>query len=363
MSYTRSKKRNRADRSRSPSPEDRKIKVIIIVNSEIRSVETDTDPVVDDLLPTTTWEQLKATFDDATSSRVTSVPESWCDFALELSILVGSDEMKVSFWNTKGYRLSQYPRDNNNEVVCEIGVLRKWEQGIVLSVDTDDATSSATSSGTGVAAAQPQARRSQSNRKRITLEIRFPELFGNVPKIESTTAPSNATFDKLTDIFDYKVKSAIGPRYLACLVRWGSKIGTEEDGFSPAQDGKLLSDYPGSQGEVMVAKVSAGLIRPTLLNIEHTEPEMLTAIPSVTMFNSWMEKLVDKARRPLERKDTITGEPIEKRYEHQQSMRDSDLNGESKMLESRRAKFFAWKFNEIVERAKESRSCKKTGGN
>lgn len=63
------------------------------------------------------------------------------------------------------------------------------------------------------------------------------------------------------------------------------RIGTDATRYEHAIDGQKLSEYPGSDKQKMVAKIGAGPMGPTVMNLRQPMPNVLTELLSAEQFN------------------------------------------------------------------------------
>lgn len=308
MSEDRLAKRRRIERSAMPSPAPITFyDTVYVVDSRLVNVITDTRREVVIRLPATTaWERLEKVSLKVACQRIRRFPRAWVGTAVTITRFVGSKAAPLAFSNTEGFSLGMYPRDTDGRIYFHIFLANRTVpiSGMIRLMRTTSAAEHTTlgivagggNNSTGRPIQQTQVRRRRPESKRISLEIRFPGLHGLDEMIPVTMAIlPNANFGTLTTEFAKKIESVVKPEYLRCLLRWRSEIGTDEDGFKPAQAGKILSDYPGATRGQPVAKILAGLVEPTLQNLRREEPEMLKVIPSLGQFTEWMNRIGEKA--------------------------------------------------------------------
>ena len=190
----------------------------------------------------------------------------------------------------------------------------------------------------------------------IEIRIKFIDLQEyNGTFVKEITMPSKADFDKLTIRFAEEIEKVLGPEYLRCLLRWRSEIGTSGGDLEPAQESKTLSDYVSAKGGTIVARITAGLIMPTLRNLRSAQPAMLTRIPSVVQFNGWMDEIIQEAKEPLGGRikpmDLATAKESGEWYEWERKEWRNAVNEESKDLQLAKAMKYCETFDKLVEKA------------
>jgi hypothetical protein len=315
-------KRKRFNRSRAPSPTGDYVRLKLTVESWIREVEVGSEPVKKFLSKSTDSETLAKVIQKAVQRRVESVPEGWIEPHFTTTVAIGNDERKLHFDKTTHYQLGDYPPDADGTVTCKIVLTGKQPPhakcavfrtpgntnhgATAMSVEPVEVQDKDTEMQDDVQSILNRPSANRRNHKRpLHLQIGFVELGWS--RNQTIRFPANATYDMMTAEFNLWINGIIrrhAPERegLECLLRWRSEIGTETAGFQPAEEGKSLSEYPGSDEAVMMVKIQAGLIRATTANLKKENPEFLSQLPDPGVLSEWLRDLAQRAKPKSQRK-------------------------------------------------------------
>jgi hypothetical protein len=260
----------------------------------------------------------------AARSKIAEFPKSWNQSRVLMSVIIGNDVEQFSFRNTQHYLLQDYPVDERGSIRVDIGLSRpsfqyenlphsQYEDFIVLQTQdeqnervwrkqvqtgAEESKRKESQIEDSKAIERPKIKRSHKRSgRRVMLEI----VFRGMPEFNRTTTieiSNNATFDILSQRFAQEIRDAVRPEYLSCLLIWTSEIGTDLAGYEAAAVEKVLLQYPGSDEPIMTAKITAGLMRGTVVNLRQPDPKILSSVPPPHQFNRWMKSLASHAGIP-----------------------------------------------------------------
>ena len=314
MSSTQSVKVKRSDHSSAPPSTDNNILLSLIIRSGINEVKVSSDKVEVSLSRATEAEALQKVIQRAVLQRIESFPEAWAEAQLTMNVGLGNAVEMLRFDETPDFQLSNYPPDLGGSVTCAVVLTEKLPphaKCIVLQrtlVNTGDGVTATSAKPTELAKVQnedsdmldsiqlsPKTKsiiRSGPNRS-VQLQVQFLGLNWNRTKI--IRLPNDATYKLMSTTFPPEITYLIHPDNLECLLYWYSDIGTDKAGYQRAIEGKMLSEYPGSDEAVIIVKITAGLLRPTVDNLLRPNPRALNVLPTPGDLSKWLRDLAGNA--------------------------------------------------------------------
>ena len=138
--------------------------------------------------------------------------------------------------------------------------------------------------------------------KSFTIEINTTGLNLDPIRVpETVVVEANASLRLLAARVERRLRTYMDgidkavPDYARCLIGWYIEVGTAVGGFQLLRSNKTLNDYSGLEEEELVAKVTIGLIKPTIDNIKSYPREMLATVPDPKTFNKYLRTIAQTA--------------------------------------------------------------------